>query len=425
MTLRSCLAAAVASAVSIPCRPPALPALGRRRHVVVAAAVAMFFAFPLLQFGPGGPVVAAQGGAAVQDAAAGPKLVAHTIDAELAGGYQPVVVDLNRDGRLDVIGLSTRLDELAWYENPGWERHVLTTGITRAINAAARDLDGDGIPEVVLAHDFGTTHARSLGILTLLTHTGDPTQPWEARDVDRTPTVHRVRWADVDGSGRPVLVTAPLSGPAAEPPEYRDAVPVYWYRPDDWIRRTVTDAGQGVVHGLLVKPWDEPGRDAAFTASFTGVHVHRFVDGDWSRERFAAGDPAPWPQSGASEVETGRLGERTFVTTIEPWHGPQVVVYVEEGDGWRRQVIDDIGSGHTIVTADFDGDGRDEIVTGDRGESEMLYLYAASDADGAAWSRQALDDGMSPSGCAIAARPDLVCIGGRTGNLKWYENVSP
>ena len=37
---------------------------------------------------------------------------------------------------------------------------------------------------------------------------------------------------------------------------------------------------------------------------------------------------------------------------------------------------------------------------------------------------------MSLSGCAVAdlngdARIDLVCIGGHTANLKWYEKVSP
>ena len=67
------------------------------------------------------------------------------------------------------------------------------------------------------------------------------------------------------------------------------------------------------------------------------------------------------------EVEVGRLGERDFVATIEPWHGPQVVVYREEAGSWERQVVDEIGSGHTIVTADFDGDGRDEIVYYRRG----------------------------------------------------------
>ena len=397
-------------------------ALGWRTASAAGLVLAVAFASP---GGAAGPSVAAQ-----EEGVGGPRFVTHTIDGELASGYQPVVADLNRDGRPDVIGLSTRIGELAWYENPGWERHVLTTGLNRSINAAARDLDGDGIPEIALAHEFGTTHASSLGILSLLTHDGDPTAPWSIREVDRTPTVHRIRWADADGTGRPVLVTAPLSGPAAEPPAYRDAVPVYWYRPDDWRRRTVTGAGEGVVHGLLVKPWRSVPGDAAFTASFTGVHVHRYLDGEWTRETVTAGDPAPWPASGASEVEVGRLGERDFVATIEPWHGPQVVVYREDGGTWTRQVIDEIGSGHTIVTADFDADGRDEIVTGDRGDTRRLYLYAADDADGAAWSRQVLDEDMSPSGCAVADlngddRIDLICIGGRTANLKWYENAAP
>ena len=76
----------------------------------------------------------------------------------------------------------------------------------------------------------------------------------------------------------------------------------------------------------------------------------------------------------------GRLSERDFVATIEPWHGPQVVVYRDAAGSWERQVIDEIGSGHTIVTADFDGDGRDEIVTGDRGDTRRLHLHPAEEA---------------------------------------------
>lgn len=378
----------------------------------------------ILTFGAAGQV----SGPGAQSA--GPRFVTHTIASELSGGYQPIVVDLNRDGRPDVIGLSTRLDELAWFENPGWERHVLTTGLNRAINLAARDLDDDGIPELVVAHEFGTSHGASLGILSLLTHQGDPTRPWTVREIDRTPTAHRLRWADIDGSGRPVLINAPLVGAAAAAPDYRDATPLFWYRPADWSRQVVTESNRGVVHGLLVKPWLDPNQDAIFSASFVGVHVHRFIDGEWVRTRLTGGDPAEWPRSGSSEVEVGHLGDRAFIATIEPWHGDQVVVYRGDAGSWVRQVIGTINSGHTIVTADFDGDGRDEVVTGDRGDVRSLYLYRATDTEGAVWSRQILDDGgMSPSGCVAEdlnadARVDLVCIGGGSASLKWYENVS-
>ena len=106
-------------------------------------------------------------------------------------------------------------------------------------------------------------------------------------------------------------------------------------------------------------------------------------------------------------------------------------MYREEARSWERQVIDEIGSGHTIVTARTStATGGDEILTGDRGDTRHLHLYAATDAEGGAWSRQVLDGDMSPSGCAVSdlngdGRIDLVCIRGRTANLRWYENVSP
>ena len=51
------------------------------------------------------------------------------------------------------------------------------------------------------------------------------------------------------------------------------------------------------------------------------------------------------------------------LAAIEPWHGNQVVVYRGKGDTWdNRTVIDDtLNDGHTLVNADLDGDGVDEV----------------------------------------------------------------
>src|SRR6476469_3012735 len=102
----------------------------------------------------------------------------HEIGTGLRGGYQVVVTDLNKDGKPDIIALASGLPELLWYENPGaasaaagpWPRHVMASGVSRMINAAANDLDGDGIPEIALAQGFTTSPATSTGIISILTH---------------------------------------------------------------------------------------------------------------------------------------------------------------------------------------------------------------------------------------------------------------
>lgn len=361
--------------------------------------------------------------------------VTHTIDTELTRGYQTVVVDLNRDSRPDVIALSTRLPDLVWYENPTWQRHVIASNLNRMINVAAYDIDADGIPELALAHGFATSHDESLGIVSVLTHQGDSRHLWTIREIDRTPTAHRLRWADIDGSGSKVLVNAPLVGAKSTRPNYYDSVSLLWYEPDDWERRVVTDEERGVIHGIGAVSWADPTRDAVLSASFLGVHVHEFTNGRWIRTRVTAGGSSPWPETGASEVQVGQIGSERFVVTIEPWHGHQVVVYrVQAGSSqttWNRRVIDaTLEDGHALLVADFDGDGRDEIIAGERRGRQSVYLYQLGEKS-SGWTRQLVDDGdMAAAGCAVSDvdgknRLDIVCIGTATANLKWYENVSP
>ncbi|MGI8743329.1 MAG: FG-GAP repeat domain-containing protein [Bryobacteraceae bacterium] len=352
----------------------------------------------------------------------------HTIATGLKGGYQVVPIDLNHDGKIDLIALASGMTELAWYENPGWERHVMARNLTHMINLAADDIDGDGIPEIVLAYEFSMQASQSIGIIAVLKHDGDPRQPWKMTGIDRLPASHRLRWADIDGSGKKVVVNAPLTGSHAEAPAYRDHVPLVFYRPGEWKRELIDDRNEGVVHGLTIVDWDGDGRDEILTAGFSGIHLHKFgVDQKWSRTEITKGDPGPWPKSGTSDVAVGNTGHERFLATIEPWHGNKVAVYRKAGSAWVRQVIDDtLLDGHTIQTADLDGDGNDEIIAGMRGKPHRVYVYSF---DGARWNRQTLDDGgISAAACAVAdlngdGRPDVTCIGSATENLKWYENL--
>jgi hypothetical protein len=357
------------------------------------------------------------------------RLTEHVLATDLKGGYQVVAADLNNDGRPDLIALASGMTDLYWFENPSsaggeWQRHVIASNLPRMINCAPWDTDGDGIPEIVLAYEFANEAKRSKGVVVVLEHKGDPREPWSVREIDRLTTSHRLRWADIAGNGKKVLVNAPLTGATAEAPEYRGHTPLVLYRPGEWKRETISEANEGVQHGIYIVDWDKRKRDDILTASFSGIHLYSLQkNGEWKRTEIAKGDPSPAPKSGSSDVAVGKLGRQRYLAAIEPWHGNQVAIYGKDG---KRHVIDEsLVDGHTIITADLDRDGSDEVVAGYRGKGRSVYLYQHR---GNAWNKTTLDDGgIAAASCAAAdlnadGRIDIACIGSATTNLKWYEN---
>ena len=357
--------------------------------------------------------------------------VPHTVATVLRGGYQVVVADVNHDGKPDLIALASGMSELVWYENPSWARHVIAGGFHGMINCAPRDLDGDGIPEIVLASGFrgpGVLPERgNTGILTFLAHQGDPRGPWKATEIGRLPASHRLRWLTLDG--QPLLLDVPLTAARATAPQFQGNDPLTVFYPGSWKHKIVSLEETGVVHGVYITPWHERSGDDVLIAGFRGISWYQpRRNGRWKRHPITPGDPTPWPHGGSSDVAAGRLGGNRFLCAIEPWHGNQVAVYREQTH-WRREVIDSsLTDGQTILTANLDGSPNDMIVAGFRGGAESVYLYRATDSTGAHWRRETLDNGgMGAAACAVAdfngdGRLDIACIGSPTANLKWYEN---
>ena len=218
-----------------------------------------------------------------------------------------VAADLDHDGHIDLIALASAMPILSGLKTPV-RKAANRRGTDRQrsehmINCAAWDFDGDGIPEIVLATEFANEAKNSIGIVSVLHHQGDPRGPWSITEIEpRRP--HRLRWADIDGSGKKVLVNAPLTGAKAEAPDYRDAAPLVFYRPplnkdQPWTRWMIGDLNQGVQHGIYIFDWDGDGRDEVLTASFSGIDIYKLARaGKWERTEIAKGDPSPWPKSG-------------------------------------------------------------------------------------------------------------------------------
>ena len=370
--------------------------------------------------------------------------------AEIPDGYQVAVADVNGDGRLDILALSSAESIVEWYENFSWKAWPVTT--TTHHNISLAPLFRSGYPErgLALASDFALDDSTSGGSVWWGEPGASLDSEWSLRLLGRIPTSHRLRWVNLDGSGRLGLVDVPLLGHGAKEPDYKVPAPLTWFEPPEPLLRghvSATDTGKGewfphlidesltVVHGVNIMDWDNDGRDEMLTASFEGVHLFHSSglgrDLQWTKTHLAAGDQVSTPRRGSSEIGVGRLEGSRFLATIEPWHGEHVVVYTrgKPGDLWSRHPIDDsFRDGHALVCADLDGDGNDEIVAGFRGPGTSLYVYYARDASGLKWERQTLDTEMAASGMAVAdingdGHPDVAAIGASTGNVKWYENL--
>lgn len=359
----------------------------------------------------------------------------HVIEPSIRGGYSVLVTDINHDGKPDVIGLTQQSPELAWYENPGWQRHVLMKDASGLVNMAAADIDGDGIPEIAVETGFSMVAAKSPGVVWVLHHDGDPTGLWKAAKIDEIATSHHIAWADVDGDGKKELINAPLIGAKALAPKYEDNVSLFYYRPGEWKRTLIDDQLYGILHRVRPVHWTEGTREQLLTTGFDGIVLHSSTGkGDnlkWTHENLSKGHQEDPPRKGTSDVGIGHFHGRRFMAAVEPWHGNEVVVYTEgAAHAWHRKVIfSDMVEGHEVVVGDFNGDGLDDIVTGDRGKGKSVHIFYAQDDKGENWEHHLLDDGnMAGSGCVSAdingdQRLDVVCIGGSTGNLKWYENL--
>ena len=372
-------------------------------------------------------------------ASAFPLFVRHVIDYQFERGYQVSVVDIDRDGLLDIVALATVPSRLTWYKNPDWTAYTVSSKGDRNIDLAPMDVDGDGDQDLALASEFDLGNSSAGGSIYWLECPADPCveQEWSMHRIDAIPTSHRVRWADLDGDGKRELLNLPIIGVDSHAPEYSVGVQFKAYTipanpaTDAWPQHVI-DSSLCMAHGICVVP--DVGKDVVLTASFDGVYRHASAPGlnDFTKTQMGVGNRGARPQQGSSEVGFGhRADGAAFIATLEPWHGNEVVVDEAEAGTtsppWTRTVIDStFKDGHALLCVDLDQDGADEIVAGHRGEPYNLFAYRR-DASGT-WQRIGLDlGGMSAAGLFAAdinrdGRVDLVATGSATSNVVWYEN---
>ncbi|HTU89044.1 MAG TPA: VCBS repeat-containing protein [Gemmataceae bacterium] len=371
------------------------------------------------------------------------------IETELGVGYAVLLVDVNNDGKKDIVVVDQK--RVVWYENPSWQRRNIIEGKTEPDNVciSAADIDGDGRLDFALGAAWNPNNTKSGGTLQWLRRGKTLDEPWSVHPIGEEPTLHRIRFANLDGDGKPVLLVVPLMGRDSRAAKnHMDGQPVrvLAYRiPKDPLRERwpmeVLDQSRHVVHNFQAIPADGGKGMDVLTASYEGVNLLQRSGDKWRRRQLGAGDQAnPNKSRGASEIKRGKLKNgRTFIATIEPWHGDKVVVYTppaESGGLWERHVLDDkLKWGHAVCCADLDGDGGDELIIGVRdvlsdkpGENCGVRIFKATDDEGTKWQRYLLDEGgvrvedLAAADLNGDGRIDIVAVGRQSHNARIYWN---
>jgi hypothetical protein len=373
------------------------------------------------------------------------------IATDLKVGYAVLLVDLNGDGKKDIVVADTT--RVVWYENPTWKPRTILQGQTKPDNVciAAYDIDGDGQLDLALGADWKPSNTKDGGTLQWLRRGKTLEEPWTLYPIGNEPTLHRIRFVDLDGSGNAKLVVAPLMGrQSTAAKNWVDGMPVRllaYSIPKDptrdrWVPEVV-DESLHVMHNFFpIESASGKGMDLLI-ASYEGVNLLTHdVSGKWARRQLGEGNQAnPKSNRGASEVKQGKLKNgRRFIATIEPWHGNQVVVYTPPADSangfWQRHVVDEhLKWGHAVWCADLDGDGDDELVIGVRDdlsnrsqERRGVRIYKALDGSAGQWGRHIIEDGgVAVEDLAAAdldgdGRIDIVAVGRQTHNIRIYWN---
>jgi hypothetical protein len=310
----------------------------------------------------------------------------HAIDP--GASETAAVVDVNRDGRLDIVSGEF------WYEAPAWRPHRFrevgfASNYIDSFSLLPLDVDGDGYPDMVDVSWFAKRIARWRN-----PGRAPGSALWIESPVHACCNIEFATLADLDNDGKAQEVLAQENGTGQAWYEVRDG---------QWVSHVISDRSYG--HGIGAGDVNGDGRTDVLTPRGwleapadprSGPWAYHAA---WERANTPITPRAPVsvgsPGASAAPVSVAELGFMHVLDVNGDGRNDVVaaaghdygVYWFEQGanDQWTRRTIDAAWSqGHASTLVDLNGDGRLDLVTGKRfmahngtdpGEREPLGLY--------------------------------------------------
>lgn len=301
--------------------------------------------------------------------------------------------DLNRDGVLDVVvgplyfeGPDFRVAREIYPPttiNPGGPGE--TGNYSNCFLTYVYDFNGDGWPDVLMVMGFGPRPDFS-GHLFI--NPKGEARHWDNYNVLPVISAETTQLVDIDGDGRPELLTAQDGQIGYAVPDWSDVT-------KPWKFHAISEKGIWGPHGFGLGDVNGDGRLDILQASGWWEQPRAGGSGPWKFHRVSFGgfgDPDFFLRGGADMFvyDVNGDGVPDVITSLEA-HGPGLAWFEQKRNGngessWKRHLIMGAPSTpengrneweetdktvaftelHALALADMDGDGLKDLVTGKR-----------------------------------------------------------
>jgi hypothetical protein len=277
----------------------------------------------------------------------------HVISEEKGFSTDLEVFDIDGDGDMDVFsvmdqGSDSNGGTLVWFENPGWEKHIIETS-TSFHDIELADFNGDGLVDIV-ARDQGAFGSSADTIFIYLQKEG---LNWEKHTIN-CPDGEGLKVGDINGNGRPDVVVNQVWfentgdginwNPHAYAPRY--------YHLDAFI--DIGDINGNGRQDIVLSP-------AELAGEFYRISWFEAPDDPTQKWKEHVVEPcteAVHHFVGLADLSNN--GEMDIVTAqmMQGKDPDEVSIYRNLGKGkkWKKQVVYEGGS-HSMRLVDLDGDG--------------------------------------------------------------------